>query len=928
MADKTVKELAEMSKKSVEILKKQLVSAGLSARSDDDIVTDAEQEHLIGFLKRTHGEKPQSDNQKSRISLKSKTTSTAKVTGTSGKAKSVNVEVRKKKTFEKPNTNKIAEELAAREQALKKEQEKTRLAKEQAEKEQAEKQKAKQEAEARQQATLAAMRANSGVKKDNESNNATVVVKKVSKTTESEVVKTDKKSDKAKATDKKVVKKEPAKKESSAERKAREEQEEKLRQIEAENRRKAAEEAQKRTLEQIRQMASKYSDKETENTTVVRRERDEPLAEGLVGAALEDSFEQERREIKRGTSSNANKNRRRRRDDDNEQEIKNRSRGLKSSHANKHKFEKPVEKIVHNVEIGESIVVSDLAQKMAIKAREVVKMLMKMGELVRENETIDQETAVLLVEEMGHNPVLVSSTQVEDSLREAVGEKSSNVQARPPVVTIMGHVDHGKTSLLDKIRSTKVASGEAGGITQHIGAYHVQTEQGVITFLDTPGHAAFTAMRSRGAKATDIVVLVVAADDGMMPQTAEAIDHARAAGTPIIVAINKIDKDTADPDRVLNDLTTKEVVPEEWGGDTPVVKVSALTGQGIDELLEVIHLQAEVMELEVATDGAAQGVVIESRLEKGRGAVTSLLVKQGTLNQGDLVLAGEYYGRVRAMTDENGKKITSAGPSIPVEILGLPDTPMAGSEFMVVSDEKRAREVAEYRAVREREKVLERQAKSRLENLFDQMNDAKLPSVNLILKTDVRGSLEALLSSLDELSTDEVKVKVISSGVGPISESDVVLAESSEAVLLGFNVRADAAARRKADEAGLDIRYYSVIYGLIDDVKAAMSGLLSPEHCEKILGIAEVREVFHSSRFGYAAGCMVQEGTIIRNKPIRVLRDDQVIFTGQLQSLRRFKDDVTEVRAGMECGLAVKGYEVKAGDKIEVFEIHEVKRAL
>ena len=565
---------------------------------------------------------------------------------------------------------------------------------------------------------------------------------------------------------------------------------------------------------------------------------------------------------------------------------------------------------------------------MAIKVREVVKMLMKMGELVRENESIDQETAALLVEEMGHNPVLVSSTQVEDSLREAVGEKSSNVQARPPVVTIMGHVDHGKTSLLDKIRSSKVASGEAGGITQHIGAYHVQTDQGVITFLDTPGHAAFTAMRSRGAKATDIVVLVVAADDGMMPQTAEAIDHARAAGTPIIVAINKMDKDSADPDRVLNELTTKQVVPEEWGGDTPVVKVSALTGQGIDELLEVINLQAEVMELEVATDGAAQGVVIESRLEKGRGAVVSLLVKQGTLNQGDLVLAGEYYGRVRAMTDENGQKITSAGPSIPVEILGLPDTPAAGSEFMVVSDEKRAREVAEYRTVREREKVLERQAKSRLENLFDQMSDAKLPSVNLILKTDVRGSLEALLTALDELSTDEVKVKVISSGVGPITESDVVLAESSEAVLLGFNVRADTAAKRKADEAGLDIRYYSVIYGLIDDVKAAMSGLLAPEHREQILGIAEVREVFHSSRFGYAAGCMVTEGNIIRNKPIRVLRDDQVIFTGQLQSLRRFKEDVNEVRAGMECGLAVKGYEVKEGDKIEVFEIHEVKRTL
>lgn len=927
MADKTVKQLAEMTQTTVDTIKKQLVDAGLNARGDNDIVTETEQQQLVGFLKQSHGEV-----QKSRISLKSKTTHTAKVTGTSGKAKNINVEVRKKKVFEKPNANKIAEEIAQREQALKQEQEKARLAKEQADKQQAEKQKAKQEAEARQQATLAAMRASLGSgKKDNHSTNATsVVVKKVAKTDETAnktTAKTEIKADKKSA---KIDKKAPVKKENSEQRKAREAEEERLRQIEAENRRKQAEEAQQRTLEKMREMASKYSsdDKDGETTTVVRRDAGEPLAEGLVGQALEDSFEKERREIKRGSTTSANKNRRRRRDDDHEQEVKNRARGLKSSHANKHKFEKPVEKIVHNVEIGETIVVSDLAQKMAVKAREVVKMLMKMGELVRETESIDQETAALLVEEMGHNPVLVSSTQVEDSLREAVGEKSSNVQARPPVVTIMGHVDHGKTSLLDKIRSAKVASGEAGGITQHIGAYHVTTEQGVITFLDTPGHAAFTAMRSRGAKATDIVVLVVAADDGMMPQTAEAIDHARAAGTPIIVAINKMDKDTADPDRVLNDLTTKEVVPEEWGGDTPVVKVSALTGQGIDELLEVIHLQAEVMELEVATDGAAQGVVIESRLEKGRGAVTSLLVKQGTLKQGDLVLAGEYYGRVRAMTDENGKKITSAGPSIPVEILGLPDTPMAGSEFMVVDDEKKAREVAEYRMVRERERVLERQAKSRLENLFDQMNDAKLPTVNLILKTDVRGSLEALLSALDDLSTDEVKVKVISSGVGPISESDVVLAESSEAVLLGFNVRADSTARRKADEAGLDIRYYSVIYGLIDDVKSAMSGLLSPEHREKILGIAEVREVFHSSRFGYAAGCMVQEGTIIRNKPIRVLRDDQVIFTGQLQSLRRFKDDVTEVRAGMECGLAVKGYEVKEGDKIEVFEIQEVKRTL
>ncbi|OBX75935.1 translation initiation factor IF-2 [Faucicola atlantae] len=916
MADKTVKQLAAASKTTTDNLKQQLVSAGLSARGDNDIVTDQEQEQLVAFLQQSHGQK-----NKSRISLKSKTTTTAKVTGTSGRAKNVNVEVRKKMVFDKPDPQKIAEELAAREQAAKEAAEKARIAAEKAAAEKAAKEQAQREAEARQQATLAAMRANTGASNSQKSaiESASVVVKKGSAATDAVVVKKP-----AKKTS--TTSKPAAKKETDAQRRAREAEEQRLRDIEQENRRKAAEEAQQRTLEQMRQMASKYADNDVAATAVIRK--DEPLAEGLVGAALEDSFEQERREIKRGSSGNANRNRRRRRDDDGENEVRSRSRGLKSSQANRHKFEKPVDRIVHDVEIGETIIVSDLAQKMAIKAREVVKTLMKMGELVRENEAIDQETAALLVEEMGHNPILVSSTQVEDSLREAVDERSSNVQQRPPVVTIMGHVDHGKTSLLDKIRSTKVASGEAGGITQHIGAYHVQTDRGVITFLDTPGHAAFTAMRSRGAKATDIVVLVVAADDGMMPQTAEAIDHARAAGTPLIVAINKIDKDSADPDRVLNELTTKEVVPEEWGGDTPVVRVSALTGEGIDDLLETIELQAEVMELEAPTDGAAQGVVIESRLERGRGAVVSLLVQQGTLNQGDLVLAGEFYGRVRAMTDENGKKVKSAGPSIPVEILGLPDTPAAGSEFLVVSDEKRAREVAEYRAVRERERALERQAKMRLENLFDQMSEAKLPSVNLILKTDVRGSLEALLSALDELSTDEVKVKVISSGVGPISESDVVLAESSEAVLLGFNVRADSAAKRKADEAGIDIRYYSVIYGLIDDVKAAMSGLLAPEHREQILGIAEVREVFHSSRFGAAAGCMVTEGTIVRNKPIRVLRDNQVIFTGQLQSLRRFKDDVNEVRAGMECGLAVKGYEVQVGDLIEVFEIHEVQRTL
>lgn len=920
MAEKTVKELAKLSKKSTDVLLKQLTDAGLPARTEDDIVSEHEQEQLVVFLKRSHGE-----SQKSRISLKSKTTTTAKITDTTGKAKSINVVKAKKKVFEKPDANKIAEEIAAKAKAA----EEARL--KAAEIKQAQ-ERSKKEAAERQAATLAAMRANSQASQEDKSPATAVVVKKVKKDdTKSadnavasvEVKKTDKTTTKKKAVTKPTPKVETAQEKQA--RKALEAEAQKLREIEAQARRKAAEEAQKRTLEQMKQMASKYSEKDETLSAVVRK--DEPLAKGLVGAALEESFEKERREIKRGSTSSSRTKTGKRKGQQEEREIKTKARGLKSSQANQHKFEMPVEKIIYNVEVGESIVVSDLAQKMAVKVREVIKTLMKMGEMVRESDVIDQTTASLVVEEFGHNLVLVSDTKLEDDLQEAADEKMGNVQTRPPVVTIMGHVDHGKTSLLDKIRETKVANGEAGGITQHIGAYHVTTERGVITFLDTPGHAAFTAMRSRGAQATDIVVLVVAADDGVMPQTEEAIDHARAAGTPIIVAMNKIDKDTADPERVLNELSVKEIITEAWGGDTSMVKVSAKTGAGIDELLETISIQAEIMELTAPVDGAAQGVVIESRVEKGRGAVASLLVKKGTLNQGDLVLAGEFYGKVRAMTDENGTRIKSAGPSIPVEILGLPDAPAAGSEFIVVSDEKKAREVADFRAARERDRILERQNKLRLENMFESMGK-EAATLNIILKTDVRGSLEALLNALDELSTDEVKVRVISSGVGAITESDVILAESSEAVLLGFNVRADGAGRRKADEAGLDIRYYSVIYGLIDDVKAAMSGMLAPEHREQILGIAQVREVFRSSKFGAAAGCMVQEGTIHRNKPIRVLRDDKVIFTGQLQSLRRYKDDVTEVKAGMECGLAVKGYEVAVGDLIEVFEIHEVKREL
>jgi translation initiation factor IF-2 len=649
----------------------------------------------------------------------------------------------------------------------------------------------------------------------------------------------------------------------------------------------------------------------------------------LVGKAYEDSFAREDREIRRGgnTSGRGNKSKGGRKREE-EQNFRHTNRTLSSALSKQHGFEKPVEKQVYDVAIGDNITVADLAQKMAVKAKEVIKVLMKMGEVVTQNQSIDQATAALVVEEMGHTSTYVSDTAVEDALKDEMAHEGDGI-TRPPVVTIMGHVDHGKTSLLDYIRRAKVAAGEAGGITQHIGAYHVTTPRGVITFLDTPGHAAFTSMRARGAKATDIVILVVAADDGVMPQTAEAIDHARAAGVPLIVAINKMDKASADPDRVLNELSVKQVVPEEWGGDTQIVKVSAHTGDGVDALLEAILNQAELLELTASEVGSAQGVVIEARIDKGRGAVASVLVQKGTLRTGDLVLAGQYYGRVRAMTDENGQPAKSAGPSIPVEILGLPEAPNAGDEFMVVDDERKAREVAEFRATKERQDRLTRQQSMKLENLFANMGKQEVPSVNVVLKTDVRGSLEAITQALTGLITEDVRVSIVSSGVGAITESDVDLAESTNAFILGFNVRADNAAKLKCQQDEIDVRYYSIIYEMIDDVKAAMSGLLTPERRENILGVAQVREVFRSSRFGAAAGCMVLEGIVYRHKPIRVLRDEVVVFQGELESLRRFKDDLQEVRHGMECGMAVKGYkDIRVDDKIEVYDVQHVKRTL
>ena len=605
-----------------------------------------------------------------------------------------------------------------------------------------------------------------------------------------------------------------------------------------------------------------------------------------------------------------------------------RRRPVNISTDGQHGFERPTAPVVREIEIPEGIAVSELAQKMAVKGNEVVKVLFNMGAMVTINQIIDQDTAIIVVEELGHIARPISGTEIEEELL-ADEVPTGDEVSRAPVVTIMGHVDHGKTTLLDYIRSTKVAAGEAGGITQHIGAYAVETNKGKITFLDTPGHAAFTAMRARGAQATDIVILVVAADDGVKPQTIEAIEHAKAAGVPIVVAINKMDKETADPERVKNELTQHEVIPEDWGGEQLFAQVSAQTGEGVDALLESISLQAEVMDLKAIADGAAHGIVIESSLEKGRGAVATVLVQAGTLRQGDMLIAGEEYGRVRNMFDESHNSITEARPSSPAVVLGLSKTPSAGDDFLVVKNERKAREVAEFRRSKSRESKFAKQQASKLEDVFSQMTEAQGKSVPLLIKSDVHGSAEALRDALNKLSNDEVKVKVISSSVGGITESDATLAAASKAVIIGFNVRADAAARAAIKESGVDVRYYSIIYEAIDDVKAAVSGLLAPEIRETIVGLAEVKEVFTSPKLGNIAGCIVTEGFVKRFNPIRVLRDNVVIYEGELESLRRFKDDVNEVRSGTECGIGVKNYnDVKVGDQIECFERVEVARTL
>lgn len=850
MAEVTVKQLAEMVGVSVERLLEQMQEAGISGKNETSEVSENERQTLLNHLKRSHGEDA-ADSEPKKITLKRKTTSTLKVAGASGKKKTVNVEVRKKRTYVKRS------EMEPSEQA---------------------------EAEARDEAAKA-----------------------------------------------EVARQEEQRLQKEAEEKAAREAEEAKAAAEAESREKEAAEAANR-------------EKEAEEAARIKREEEEEarrLKKEKEAEARFQAQEQAKKKEPAGGRDNNRGGKGRNKGADNRNQGGNDRRGGKisrnrgkngkpvSNKPNEHGFKEPTTQQVIEVNIPESITVADLAKKMNVKAAEVIKVMFGMGAMATINQVIDQDTATLVVEEMGHTPKPMQENAVEEALLESIQSQQGDKEGRAPVVTVMGHVDHGKTSLLDYIRSSRVASGESGGITQHIGAYHVDTDNGMVTFLDTPGHAAFTAMRARGASVTDIVILVVAADDGVMPQTEEAVQHAKAAGVPLVVAVNKIDKEQADPDRVKNELAALEVIPEEWGGENQFVNVSAKTGQGIDELLDAVLLQSEILELEAVPNAPGQGVVVESRLDKGRGPVATVLVQNGTLRKGDIVLAGLHYGRVRAMLDENGKSIDAAGPAIPVEIQGLDGTPNAGDEFTMVSNEKKAREVALFRQGKYRDVKLARQQKSKLENLFANMQAGDVKQFNIVLKTDVRGSLEALTHALEDLSTDEVKVNIVSGGVGGIAETDANLAVTADALMVGFNVRADAQARQVLEREGIELRYYSVIYDIIDDVKQAMGGLLSPEYREEIVGIAEVRDVFKAPKIGAVAGCMVTEGTVFRNKRIRVLRDNVVIYEGELESLRRFKDNVNEVRQGMECGIGVKNYnDVKVGDQIEVYDTVEIQRTL
>jgi translation initiation factor IF-2 len=834
MADVTVTQFAEVLKVPIDKLLAQLDEAGIKVSGAEDTISDDAKMELLGYLRRAHGkDESKLAGAPRQITLKRKSQSELRLAGNKGSARTVNVEVRRKRTYVKRD---VLEEQARKQQDELDQERQQREAEEAAKR--AEQEAAERRSREAKEAEEAAQR---------------------------------------QADD--------------AERAAKEEARQRAEAEAAEQRRKdeVARVEREREAQKQREKATRYGRKELHvaGDKSGRRRRKKP------GAGS-----------RRRASVNVD---------------------------TQHGFEKPTAPVVRDVQIPDTITVQELAQRMAIKAPDLIRALMGMGAMVTINQSIDQDTATLVVEELGHKAVPVSESALDEELLSSAARTDVEAEevARPPVVTIMGHVDHGKTSLLDYIRRTKVAAGEAGGITQHIGAYKVATDRGEICFLDTPGHAAFTSMRARGAQATDIVILVVAADDGVMPQTIEAVQHAKAAGVPIVVAVNKIDRENADPDRVRTELSQHEVIPEAYGGDTMFVNVSAHTGEGIDSLLESILLQAEVMDLKAPVEGPARGVVVESSLEKGRGAVATVLVQSGTLHQGDYILAGEEYGRIRAMFDESQNQIESAGPSTPAVVLGLSGVPTAGDEMLALEDERKAREVAEYRQGKARDHKLAQQQAAKLENVFSQMTEGEQITVQLVIKADVNGSAEALRDSLEAISNDEVKVQVVASGVGGITESDVTLAAASNAIIIGFNVRADAAARNMIKESDVDVRYYSIIYEAIDDVKAAVSGLLSPEIREQIVGLAEVRDVFRSPKLGNIAGCMVADGYVRRANPIRVLRDNVVIYEGELESLRRFKDDVNEVRAGTECGIGVKNYnDVKVGDQIECYERIEVARTI
>ena len=844
MADVTISELAGVVGVSVDKLLSQIKEAGLPHTKADELISNDDKNTLLVFLRRSHGDRDATSAAPKKITLKRKTLGTLKSASSTGRGKTVNVEVRKKRTYVKRSAieTPVEEELPAAE--LEPEVEETAaddvapdtLAVEEADKEAA--------AELKPETTPPAVQAQDIPPPESDANRGGKGAPRRKKAAGKEG---DESGDKKKA--------------------------------------------------HLRNKAKAQAPKRQAKTIHVN---DDFVLEG-------DDFDGMGGRGRRGSARKA-----------------------RSKLSSQHAFEKPTEFIAKEITIGETNSVADLAQKMSVKSGEIIKILFNMGVMATINQMLDQDTSTLLIEELGHKPKFVSEDAIEEQLAESLSaEVGSEEITRAPVITVMGHVDHGKTSLLDYIRKASVAAGEAGGITQHIGAYHVNTEHGMVSFLDTPGHAAFTAMRSRGAKATDVIVLVVAADDGVKPQTEEAVQHAKAAGVPLVVAINKIDKEGIDPDRVKNELSALEVIPEDWGGDTQFIEVSAITGQGVENLLEAILLQAELLELKAYTDVPGQGVVIESRLDKGRGSVASVLVQNGTLKTGDIVLAGYEYGRVRALVDELGKNVESAGPAIPVEILGLNGVPDAGDEFVVVSDEKKARDVAEFRKVRLKDSQQAKQQSSMLEGMFAGIGRDQKKILNVIIKADVRGSLEAIIGSLQKLGTDEVEVNVIASGVGGISETDAHLATTSRAMVIGFNTRADKSARDILEDESLQLRYYNVIYDVIDDTKAIMGGMLEPEIREEIVGIAEVRDVFNSPKFGQIAGSMVIEGTVYRSKPIRVLRDNVVIYEGELESLRRFKDDANEVRNGMECGIGVRNYnDVKVGDKIEVYETTEVARSL